>query len=152
MIDEQFEKITGVAVIIENKKGEFLLHLRDGNAPHMKSQWCLLGGSVKNNQTSADTAVREIKEEIGIDVDLELLMPFKSIVLQDGIRRSLIYSAVIDLDYDMIKVGEGKDFRFFPKDELASFLKNLEYTNPFLKVLVEFVEEKYGKAKKQLRN
>jgi len=140
-MDNKFQSVAGVAIIIENKKGEFLLHLRDGDAPHMKNQWCLLGGRVESGsgETPEQAAAREITEETGIVVKPENLRFFKKIILQDVVRQSHIYHIRLDLDDKDIKVGEGKEFRFFPKAGLPAMLGKLGYTNLFLEVLAEFM-------------
>ncbi|MDP1619819.1 MAG: NUDIX domain-containing protein [Candidatus Moranbacteria bacterium] len=140
-MDNKFQPIVGVAIIIENKTGKFLLHLRDENAPRMKNQWCLLGGCIESGfaETPEQAAAREIAEETGIVVKPENLRFFKKIILQDGVRQSHIYHIRLDLDDKDIKVGEGKEFRFFPKAGLPAMLGKLGYTNSFLEVLAEFM-------------
>ncbi|MFA6383004.1 MAG: NUDIX domain-containing protein [Parcubacteria group bacterium] len=143
-MNQQNQIFSGVAVIIENKKGELLLHLRDENAPYMKNQWCLLGGRIdnKSQETPEHAAAREINEEIGIVVNPKSLKLFKEIILKDGASKSYIFHTILNLSSDEIKLGEGKEFRFFPKRELLDMLKKLEYTNSFLEVLTEFVKLK----------
>ncbi|WP_155591046.1 NUDIX hydrolase [Lysinibacillus cavernae] len=56
-----------VHVWISNKKGEFLLTKRhkDKHYPHL---WECPGGSILAGESSLDGAIREVKEEIGIDL------------------------------------------------------------------------------------
>jgi len=136
------KKILGNAVIIENKRGELLLHLRDEKAPSMKNQWCLLGGHVdeNSNETPEEAAVRELKEEIGVEINPKALKLFKKIHPWDNDHESYIYNAVLDLRENEIVIGEGREVRFFSKDELLDMLPKLGYTNPFLEVLSEFIK------------
>lgn len=140
MIEEKENQIyRGVAIIIENSEGEFLLHLRDENAPHMKNQWCLLGGGIESGENEFQAAIREIEEEIGIKINSENLKFFKKIILADGKSESYIFHAILDLKTDQISIGEGKEFRFFNKNELLQLVKKLDYSNSFLKVLLDYI-------------
>lgn len=60
---------TAAHVLFVNDAGRVLLRLRDERAdlPY-PGQWDLLGGAVEPGETIAEAAVREVKEEIGLDV------------------------------------------------------------------------------------
>ena len=57
------------AIILENDKGEFLLYLRD-NKPGIPfpDHWDLIGGHVEKGETPEEALVREVKEELDIDL------------------------------------------------------------------------------------
>ena len=59
----------GVPVIIENDKKEILLEKRDGNFVY-PFYWALPGGIVEYGETPDETAKREVKEEIGVDIEI----------------------------------------------------------------------------------
>lgn len=62
---------------IVNKKGEVLLTQR--NEPKYKKWhkfWQFPGGEIEFGETPEETLVREIKEEIGVTVKVERLLPF----------------------------------------------------------------------------
>ena len=52
---------------IMNNKGEFLITQRSANKSH-PLMWECTGGSALLNETSQEAAIREVKEELGIDV------------------------------------------------------------------------------------
>ena len=54
-------------VIIENTKGEVALVLEGGRA---KGLWCLPGGHIDENESLEEAALREAKEESGLDVEI----------------------------------------------------------------------------------
>ena len=53
---------------IKNDKNEFLITRRSPNKPH-PLMWECTGGSAIMGEESIDAAIREVKEELGIDVD-----------------------------------------------------------------------------------
>ena len=58
------------AIILENDKGEILLYLRD-NKPGIPfpDHWDLIGGHVEEGETPEEALVREVKEELDIDLE-----------------------------------------------------------------------------------
>ncbi|HSX16685.1 MAG TPA: NUDIX domain-containing protein [Patescibacteria group bacterium] len=58
----------GVGVMIFNDKGELLLTKRGQGAKNERGCWEVPGGGVEFGETLAQAAVREAKEEMGIDV------------------------------------------------------------------------------------
>ena len=57
------------AIILENDKGDILLYLRD-NKPGIPfpNYWDLIGGHVEEGETPDQALVREVKEELNIDL------------------------------------------------------------------------------------
>lgn len=64
--------------IISNKNNEVLLQHRDNNAPTNPNKWGLWGGRIEGGETPLEAIVRELKEELDIDVDEESLTPFNT--------------------------------------------------------------------------
>lgn len=52
---------------IKNSKGEFLITQRNANKSHPLMQECT-GGSAVKGETSLKAALREVKEELGVDL------------------------------------------------------------------------------------
>ncbi len=59
-----------VHVWIKNSKGEYLISQRAENKT-LPLKWECTGGSVLKGETSLEGAIRETKEEVGIDLDKE---------------------------------------------------------------------------------
>ncbi|NLZ92664.1 MAG: NUDIX domain-containing protein, partial [Firmicutes bacterium] len=57
------------AIIIENTKGELLFYKRD-NKPRIPfpGYWDLIGGHIEEGENPKEALVREIKEELGIEI------------------------------------------------------------------------------------
>lgn len=58
-----------VHVWIKNNKNQFLISRRAENRPTFPLMWECVGGSVLTGESSLQGAIREVKEEIGIDFD-----------------------------------------------------------------------------------
>lgn len=58
----------GVGAMIFNDRGELLLTKRGQACKNERGCWEVPGGSIEFGETMAATVVREIKEEIGVDV------------------------------------------------------------------------------------
>ena len=58
-----------VHVWIRNKQGKFLISQRAASRPTNPLMWECVGGSVLKGETSIQGALRETKEEVGIDLD-----------------------------------------------------------------------------------
>ena len=57
-----------VHVWIQNSKGEYLISQRAASRPTFPLMWECVGGSVLAGETSLEGALREIKEEVGLDL------------------------------------------------------------------------------------
>lgn len=57
-----------VHVWIKNSKGEFLISQRAADRPTFPLMWECVGGSVIKGENSLQGALREVKEEVGIDL------------------------------------------------------------------------------------
>lgn len=65
MSETKYPKV-GVGVMIQNEGGEVLLGLRHGS--HGEGEWSFPGGHVDFGETLFESAVREAKEETGLEV------------------------------------------------------------------------------------
>ena len=71
----QNAKLAAVAIILfeEDSKLKFFLTRRTSNVDHHKGQISLPGGAQDKGESFQETSLRESQEEIGIDIDLELI-------------------------------------------------------------------------------
>lgn len=63
------------AAVIANEQGQILLQQRP-EGKHMGGLWEFPGGKLEENETPEDALVRELKEELSIDIEKELMQPF----------------------------------------------------------------------------
>ena len=68
MIPEGFYHLV-VHVWIRNHRGEYLISQRSASRPTFPLMWECVGGSVLKGESSIDGALREVKEEVGLDLE-----------------------------------------------------------------------------------
>ena len=133
-----------VHVWIRNSKGEYLISQRSANRPTYPLMWECVGGSVVKGEDSLLGAIREAKEEVGVD-----LMPENGQVLFTKTRKIIdgkIFNDIMDVwlfDYD----GE-VDLGNATTDEVAQVawmnreqIKELFDVNMFVDTLEYFFTE-----------
>lgn len=90
-----------VHVWIKNSKGQYLISQRAADRPTCPLMWETVGGSVLKGENSLQGALREVKEEVGID-----LSPDNSRLIFSKIRRKIggrKFNDILDVwcfDYD----------------------------------------------------
>lgn len=61
-----------VHVWIRNRKGEYLISQRSADRPTFPLMWECAGGSVLKGESSIEGAIREVKEEVGLDLEPDM--------------------------------------------------------------------------------
>lgn len=80
-MSQQLHPRVGVGAFILNGQGELLLVQRK-KAPE-QGHWSLPGGKVEWMETVEDTAIREIEEEVGLEIELTSLLCVTNHILPD---------------------------------------------------------------------
>ena len=111
------QKIRGASMLFLNNKKEILLLLRDDipNIP-FPNTWDILGGHMDENETPEKCIVREMKEEIGVDIGTPVL--FRKTQLDDGIEYTFWKKA--DFDIEDINLHEGQKLQWFSEEEVKN--------------------------------
>jgi len=112
-IPNSFYRISVKALILDEKK-RFLLTLEDNGA------WELPGGGLDFNETSQECLIREIKEEMGIDVISINKNPSYFITVQHSKGKhwiaNIVYEVVVK-NLNFTPSDECVEARFFNKEE-----------------------------------
>ncbi|MFE4670501.1 NUDIX domain-containing protein [Streptomyces sp. NPDC056716] len=112
----------GTAVLLVNPAGQYLLHLRDANKPHIcdPGTWSIPGGGRKAGEPARRAAERELLEETGLTIPD--LAPFTVVdsLGPDGRKGSIqVYLGAWDGDADALPVTEGIMYRWFDAATIA---------------------------------
>jgi len=74
----------GIGAVIINNQGKIFLSQRGPKARNEKGKWECPGGGLKFGESFAETIIREIKEEFGMDIKIvDELAPFNHLILQE---------------------------------------------------------------------
>jgi len=133
-----------VHVWIRNSKGEYLISQRSANRPTFPLVWECVDGSVVKGEDSLQGALREVKEEVGVD-----LLPEKGQVILSDMKKiefGKVVNKIVDVwlfEYD----GE-VDLSNATTDEVAQVawmnreqIKELFDANMFVETLEYFFTE-----------
>ncbi|MFH1500359.1 MAG: NUDIX domain-containing protein [archaeon] len=108
----------GSAVLVV-KDGKFLLGKR--NKENYKDYWVIPGGGVKYGELIRDAALREIKEETNLDVDIIKLIGYQEIINLPGNYHGIVFFHLAEPKHDNIIVKEDiSDAKFFSIEEIKS--------------------------------
>lgn len=129
----------GSHVWIMNSKGELLIQKRSKEKRLYPNLWSITSGGTDSGETTLDTAYREVKEELGINLkpeELELMMSYKR--NHDFVD---VYLARKDVKLEEITMQkeEVSDVKWVSKEELEELIKENQ-TPKSLQIYFEFLK------------
>lgn len=92
-----------VHVWIRNRKGEYLISQRSASRPTFPLMWECVGGSVLKGENSIDGALREVKEEVGLDLEQKAGKLLFSKIRGSDAKECKVFNDIMDVwlfDYD----------------------------------------------------
>ena len=127
----------GTSIIFHNSRHEVMLVLRDDKpsivCPNM---WDLPGGHVESDETPAECIVREMLEEIEVNVEgCEL---FKVYEFSD--RTEHVFIKSVEFDVERLVLHEGQMLRWFSREEMVK----TELAYGFNEVVEDFFDSLKG--------
>ena len=117
-----------VGIFIINDKREVLLEKRSANKRFSPNKWGLCAGHVDAYETLEDAAIREIKEEVGLDVTPKELIPYgeREITISDS-NSHITYFYYVKCnkkeDEFIIQEEELSEVKWFNIDEIITMIK-----------------------------
>ena len=100
------------------KTKEVLLHKRDGNTDVNPNKWGFFGGSREGNETPKQCFIREIKEELGINIREDSIVPLCDYLNEKRQIWRYVFYVKSDLDKSKMTLGEGDGFEWIPFDDV----------------------------------
>ena len=145
---DRYERIDGeycqyVHVCIMNDKNEFLLQKRSPSKKIYPNMWSQTGGAVDSGETSLQGALREVKEELGIDLNkenMEFMLSFKRF---HSFVDVWLAKQNIDLKDVVIQKEEVSDVKWVSKDEFKNMINDKEVSgsvNLYYEMLMDLIE------------
>ena len=129
------------AIILENDKGEFLLALRDNKSwIPFPNHWDLIGGHVEEGETPEEALIREVKEEL--DIELTGYTFYQEFVCLEGDafeNIKYIYTGKINIPIEEITLYEGQRAQYFTKEQIP----DVKFANIIKSVVLDYLNHKY---------
>lgn len=115
--------IAGVGVVV--RQDNRILLIQRGRPPR-QGEWGIPGGALELGETWRQAAVREVREECGIEIALGNIIDVVDIVLRDGNERVQYHYAIVDfvaeyLSGDLRAASDVLDARWVALDELSKY-------------------------------
>ena len=101
-----------------------LLHLRDAKAPTNPNTWAFFGGRGEPGETDVECCLRELKEEIGLDLQPHELQRLREYVVTERQEYRVVFYAEKSVPLDELVLREGADFAWVPLAEVANLPMN----------------------------
>lgn len=127
------------AIILENDKGEFLLYLRDNNPgiPY-PNHWDLIGGHIEEGETPEEALVREVKEELDIDLkEYTFYKKYECLTGDTYENIKYIYYGKINLPIEDVTLLEGVIPRYFSREEIP----HVNFANILKSIVMDYIHD-----------
>ena len=119
------EHIGVVVIFIENSKGEFLMQK---TSVEKGSEYSSTGGHIDKGETPLISIVREIKEELGIDVDSNELEYLGYLLYDRPIRFMYYLKKDIDIKDIVVQEEEVEFVKYMSVSEIKEIISKEEIT------------------------
>ena len=117
-----------ISVFILNDYDQILLQKRSGNKKNYPNMWALCTGHVEKNEDVQDAAIRELKEELGIDVSIKELHSFANgkfdIINENSSTYFFCIKCNLKEEKFIIQKEELSQVKWFDIIDVVSMIKN----------------------------
>lgn len=113
------ERVDVSLVIFLDERGLVLLQQKTYDAPHFPGVWSLFGGHTEGDESPGETAKREIKEELDLDLPISSFAEFKTFSFDETAPRKTRAVFVVQLSGDeRLLLLEGRGMGYFSRKEI----------------------------------
>jgi acetyl-CoA carboxylase carboxyl transferase subunit beta len=112
--ETRFPRIGSAVIVVD---GDRVLLGARGKEPN-RGKWILPGGKIEPFESIGEAARREIREETGLEIELEGPVTIKEIINPPGEHRVIIYSRAQLVGGQMSASSDLEDVRFCSKTDL----------------------------------
>jgi len=126
------------AIILQNDSGEFFLALRD-NKPGIPfpNHWDLIGGHVEEGETPEEALVREVKEELDIDLkEYSFFRKYECLTGDAYENTKYIYTGKINIPIEKVTLLEGERPQYFSREEIP----DVKFANIIKSIVMDYIK------------
>ena len=128
-----------VIVFMENSEGKFLIQK---TSKRKGSVFATTGGLVSSGYTPDETIIKEIKEELGLDVKIEDLTLFYTAKRKYAFQDAYYLKKDINIDNLILQEDEVEYVKWLSVDEINKLIKNNEFREGNIKSFNKLLEVK----------
>ena len=144
---EENEYILGIQLIILNSNNEILITKRSNTKKVLPGKWECNGGAIAAGETPIEGLEREISEELGIDLDINKIIFYKTVIDDEKHNIKDIFIYKDDIDISNLKFSDNEV-------SAAKYVSIDEYMNMFnigeIVYNVNFNDEDYSQIMKMV--
>nr|UWI48975.1 NUDIX domain-containing protein [Clostridioides difficile] len=112
-----------VEVWIVNSNSKILIQKRSENKKTLPNIWGMTTGCIVSGEESLEGAIRESKEEIGIDISKDEIKIFRSMIHGDTLWDVYLVKKEYDISNAILQKEEVSDIKWVSTDEIRQLLK-----------------------------
>lgn len=128
-----------VVTFVFNSKGQMLIQQRQKFKKNWSGLWDVSSsGHVQAGENSQAGAMRELKEEIGIEYDLNGVMPFMTTSFSHGFNDYYLVHLDVDAESLVLQEEEVQAVKWATKDEIFQMIDEGTFI-PYNKGIIDFV-------------
>ena len=135
-----------VHAAIFNSKGEMLIQKRSASKRLWSDKWDIsVGGAVSAHEKSNQAMQREIKEELGVDIDLTKDRPIFTFNFFDGFDDIYLIEKNLNLNELVLQASEVSEVKYATYEEIVEMMqqeKFIIYYDSFIKLLFDTYSKK----------
>ena len=145
-----------VGIWIMNEKGEFLIQKRSANKKQAPNKWCITAGHVDAGQEPSNVVIREVLEEIGLELkeeEIEFLFVIKKSKKLSETQYNNNFQYIFftktnkKISEYIIQEEELSELKYISIEELEKVIENKDekYTfskSEYFEKLIEILKEK----------
>ena len=135
-----------ISVIILNDKNQILLQKRSENKRSYPNMWALCTGHVEENESFKEAAIRELKEELGVNIKFDELYSLADgkfdIYEENFITKFYIINCNLNEKNFIIQKEELSSIKWYDIDKIINMIKNNNNTIVYKKnriILFEYL-------------
>ncbi len=115
------EKFYSGGFLYNPKTNSVLLHKRDSHTNVNPNQWAFFGGLSEAGETPEETFVREIKEELGIEISPSSIKSLTDYFNEELQTYRYIFFVESNLEKSDMQLEEGEDFSWIPLEKVFEY-------------------------------
>lgn len=141
-----------VHICIFNAEGEMLIQQRQPFKEGWPNMWDIsVGGSAIAGDTSQKAAEREVREELGIEIDLKGVRPHLTINFDRGFDDIYLIEKNVDISELRLQPEEVQNVKWAGRKEILSMIEKGEFIPYYPELIKLFFEirKKYGCISKE---